>query len=83
MRYLTLIIAALALAGCTLFQAVAPGAAEFSRERFVDGLGLYCTQSQPVRAENRAWINANSPHTIEVTCAGDEVHALFGCRPGQ
>ena len=62
-------IAALMLGACALLQATPVG--EQAREKIVEGLGLYCTQSQPVREQNRAWINQNSPHTIEVTCAGD------------
>ena len=75
MRYLTPILAVVLLSGCTLFQALAPNAADATREKVRDALGAYCAQSQAVRAENRAWVNENSPHTIEVTCEGDLVPA--------
>lgn len=72
MRYLTPLIAVpflMVLGACAILQATPQ--AEVAREKIVDGLNLYCTQPQVVRQQNRDWINANSPHRIEVTCAAD------------
>lgn len=63
------LMGALVLSGCALLQGTEAG--EEARQRIVEGLAVYCTQPQAVRLQNRAWINENSPHTIEVTCATD------------
>ena len=73
MKTLPILAAALAaflMAGCALLQGTAP--AQVVREKVVDGVELYCTQPLATREQNRAWINENSPHTIRVTCAGDD-----------
>ncbi|MGI9485422.1 MAG: hypothetical protein ACR2RF_05980 [Geminicoccaceae bacterium] len=69
MRYLALIPLALLIGACALLQSTTP--AHVVREKVVDGVELYCTQPLAVREQNREWINENSPHTIQVTCAGD------------
>ena len=72
MRYREYVLASalLLLGGCTLLQATPAG--EQARQKIVEGMAIYCTQPQVVRLQNREWINANSPHRIEVTCALDE-----------